>query len=75
MFRGETTHIIIIAAPSPANGNRNHLGQFRETPWNQTMDVHRGSTLIMRAHGNMRLTLYYVMLKLYNVTMTSQKLC
>ena len=24
------------------------LGQFREIPWNQTTDVHRGSTLITR---------------------------
>ena len=27
---------------------RNCLGQFREIPWNQTTDVHRGSTLITR---------------------------
>ena len=26
--------------------NRSCLGQFREIPWNQTTDVHRGSTLI-----------------------------
>ena len=26
--------------------NRNYFGQFREIPWNQTTDVHRGSTLI-----------------------------
>ena len=30
------------------HGNRNCLGQFREIPWNQTTDVHRGSTLITR---------------------------
>ena len=28
--------------------NLNCRGQFREIPWNQTSDVHRGSTLIMR---------------------------
>ena len=28
--------------------NLNFLGKFRETPWNQTTDVHRGSTLIAR---------------------------
>ena len=28
--------------------NRNCLDQFRENPWNQTMDVHRGSTLTTR---------------------------
>ena len=28
--------------------NRNCLGKFREIPWNQTTDVHRGSTLISR---------------------------
>ena len=28
--------------------NRNCLGQFRGFPWNQTTDVHRGSTLITR---------------------------
>ena len=28
------------------NVNRNCLGQFREIPWNQTTDVHRGTTLI-----------------------------
>ena len=28
--------------------NRNCLGQFREISWNQTTDVHRGSTLITR---------------------------
>ena len=33
----------------PAGGcNRNCLGQFREIPWNQTTDVHWGSTLITR---------------------------
>ena len=26
----------------------NCLGQFREIPWNQATDVHRGSTLITR---------------------------
>ena len=26
--------------------NRNCLSQFPEIPWNQTTDVHRGSTLI-----------------------------
>ena len=30
------------------NSNRNCLGQFREIPWNQSTDVHRGSTLITR---------------------------
>ena len=29
--------------------NRNCLVQFHEIPWNQTTDVHRGSTLITRA--------------------------
>ena len=33
---------------SSLNINRNCLGQFREIPWNQTTDVHRGSTLITR---------------------------
>ena len=28
--------------------NRNCLGRFCEIPWNQTRDVHRGSTLITR---------------------------
>ena len=28
--------------------NWNCPDQFREIPWNQTMDVHRGSTLITR---------------------------
>ena len=28
--------------------NPNCLGQFRGIPWNQTTDVHRGSTLITR---------------------------
>ena len=42
--------------------NRNCLGQFHEIPWNQTTDVHRGSTLIMT-------------LTLYNVTLMSQKPC
>ena len=30
------------------SSNRNYLGQFREIPWNQTTDVHGGSSLIMR---------------------------
>ena len=30
------------------NTNRNCLGQFHEILWNQTTDVHRGSTLIKR---------------------------
>ena len=29
--------------------NRNCLVQFRENPWNQTTDLHRGSSLITRA--------------------------
>ena len=29
--------------------NRNCVGQFREIPWNQTTDVHRGSTLKTRS--------------------------
>ena len=28
--------------------NQNCLGRFREVPWNQTTDVHRGSTLIVQ---------------------------
>ena len=42
----------------------NCLGQFREIPWNQTTDVHRGSTLITRSDN--------VKLMLYNMTLTSQ---
>ena len=42
--------------------NRTCLSQFREIPWNQTTDVHRGSTLIKRV-------------TLYNVTLMPQKPC
>ena len=54
-----TTYFISIVS---SNGyNRNCLGLFREIPWNQTTDVHRGST--------------FITLTLYNVTLTSQKPC
>ena len=38
----------IISAIKGARPNQNCFSQFRQTLWNQTTDVHRGSTLITR---------------------------
>ena len=47
IFLGDVFILINIKMPTTRLGvNRNCLGQFSGVPWNQTLDVHRGSTLM-----------------------------
>ena len=39
---------LLFVSQDRTRGNQNCLGRFREIPWNQTTDVHLGSTLITR---------------------------
>ena len=53
---------VIAHVSHTIRSNRNCLCQFREIPWNQTTDVHRGSILITRVIT-------------CNVTLMSRKQC